>query len=243
MSDIRLTVKGGLAEIVFNRPGKKNAIAGSTIDALEGAVRALKDSGAGVLLLSGADHTFVAGGDLADLHALPSDVALASMDRMRAILEGFADAPFPVIAYVEGDAVGGGVEIALAADLVLAQRDARFSLAQVPMGLIPGWGGTTFLERRLGPARTRALLIKGALLSAEDARALGMIDGLVANLAAARQEALRLASMPPAAVAAVKAVTGRMPGDGRELFASLWNSPEHGQRVERFLKRGRHDDG
>ncbi len=243
MTDIHLAVADGLAEIVFNRPGKKNAIARSTIDALEDAVRTLQDSGAGALLLRGADHTFVAGGDLADLHALPSDEALAVMDRMRAILQGFADAPFPVVAYVEGDAVGGGVEIALAADLVLAQRDARFFLAQVPMGLIPGWGGTTFLERRLGPARARALLLQGARLSAEDARAFGMVDGVVADLGEARREALHLASMPPAAVAAVKAITGRAPGDGRELFASLWNSPDHGKRVERFLKRGRRDDG
>lgn len=242
MEEILHRASGGLAEIAFDRPERKNAIAPSTVAALEAARHILAAEAPKVLLLRGEGHTFAAGGDLSDLHAMPAEEALAVMDRMADVLTWLAKAPFPVVAYIEGDAVGGGVEIALAADLVLAAKDARLAFAQVPMGLIPGWGGLGFLERRVGAARARSLLMEGARLTGEEALARGIVDALVSGVGEARRRALGLAAMPPAAIAAVKALTGDDRPDGRELFAALWNSPEHRERVERFFAGGRHGD-
>lgn len=230
---LRQEFPSGRQEIVLERPEHRNALDAQAVAELAEAVRA--SQGAAVIVVRGEGGNFSSGGDLDGLHALPADQLRATLALMRTTLEGLGQLPRLVVAWVEGVALGGGLELALAADLVWLAPSARLRAAQLEMGLVPGWGGMAAARRRLGEVRARALYLDPRWISADQALAVGLADRVLPDLAAMRAEADRLAGFSPQAVAAIK--EGREPTP--ELFAQLWDGAQHREAVARFHRRSR----
>ncbi len=214
---VRTTVDGAVATLTINRPQVMNAVAGSTIRALRAALDELRSNGdLRALVVTGAGRAFCTGADLSDpeisldgeLAGRPARLASlmsAEINPLIAELHGF---PRPTVAAVNGPAVGGGIGIALACDVVIASEDAYFLQVFTPrLGLVPDMGVTWHLERLVGRARARGLAMLGDRLPARQAAEWGLIWKSVpaADFAAeVASTARRLADSPPLAQQAVR---------------------------------------
>jgi len=171
-------IESTLATITFNRPKALNALNGALIDELS---MALDDIAANedirVLILTGAgDKSFVAGADINELAAFnPLEAKLFSNKGHRAIHKLQA-LPIPVIAAVNGFALGGGSEIALACDFIYASKNAKFGLPEITLGIIPGFGGTQRLPRLIGKNLAKELIFTGKMIDAVEAKQIGIVN-------------------------------------------------------------------
>ncbi len=208
------TLDGGVLTLTLNRPQRLNAMSHQLIDAMNAELkRAREDSAVRAVLLTGTGRGFCAGADLAgggpgDAGASgPRDVG-AAMDRIfNPMIRAMRDLPKPIVAAVNGVAAGGGANLALACDIVIAARSARFDQAFVRISLIPDLGGTWFLPHTVGDARARALAMLGASVPAEEAAHMGMVWQVVDDAALmdeAGKIARRLATGPTRSYAAIK---------------------------------------
>ena len=197
---------GGVRWITVSRPEKMNALNREVLAELDAALAAAAaEPAVRVLVLTGAgDKAFVAGADIAELAGLtPAEAeALAARgQRLFSAIEGMAK---PVIAAVNGFALGGGCELALACHLRIAAATARFGQPEVRLGLIPGYGGTQRLPRLVGPGRALELLVTGAMVDAATALAWGLVNRVVepdALRATVQQLAEQAVAVSPVAVA------------------------------------------
>ena len=203
---------GPVATLTLNRPDKLNALDAALLAEIGRVVAELAARPGAtrprVVIVTGAgEKAFAAGADVAELaRATPVEARALSENGHRAgrTLE---EAPFPVIAAVNGFALGGGCELALACDFIYASDRARFGQPEVGLGLVPGFGGTQRLARRVGIGRARELVYTGATLDADRARAIGLVNEVVphAELKTRVEELARsIAARPPLAVAAAK---------------------------------------
>src|SRR5260221_13102990 len=144
MRDLRLEVEGGVATLLIERPQARNAVATQSMRERDECLGSIQESGGRVLVIRGrGDPAFCAGGDLKELEHMRSETDAAEMAHaMRATLDRIPQLPLPVIAALNGDALGGGAELALACDFRVAARHARIGFAQVALGLIPAWGAS-----------------------------------------------------------------------------------------------------
>lgn len=171
-------IRGNIAQITFNRPKALNALNGALIDELSDAL----DKVAGheeikVLILTGAgDKAFVAGADITELATFNSLQAKLFSEKGQAAIFKLQDMPIPVIAAVNGFALGGGSEIALACDFIYASDTAKFGLPEITLGIIPGFGGTQRLPRLIGQNAAKELIYTGKMISAAEAQAFGMVN-------------------------------------------------------------------
>jgi enoyl-CoA hydratase len=198
MQDL-LFEKGAIATVSVNRPKALNALNRDVLQQLaqvQAEVRA--DSTIRVLIVTGVgERAFVAGADIA---AMAEMAPLDGLDFSRlghAVMREFEELPIPVIAAVNGFALGGGLELALACDLIIASQTARFGQPEINLGLIPGFGGTQRLAHRIGLNRARELIMTGEMFDAETACAWGLVNKVVAPdalLAQARAVAEKLAA-------------------------------------------------
>jgi enoyl-CoA hydratase/carnithine racemase len=168
---------------------------------------------------------------------------------MSAALTGLATLPFPVIAAINGDAIGGGCEILTACDLRLAAAGARFSFRQVQNGLTTGWGGAYRLVRLLGQSRALELLLTGRIFDASEALAMGFIHRVAPSDQSAPEAAYAWAAylirLPREALAASKLLVYAAPGlslaDANQmearLFVDLWPSPDHIEAMAAFAAK------
>lgn len=203
---------GHVAKVTIHRPDKLNALNAKVVSELIRAFHDLmvaKDGEDAVrcAILTGTGKAFVAGADISEMAPMTSVEAkkLAELGhRLGAILEG---APFPVIAAVNGFALGGGCELALACDFIFAADTAKLGQPEVSLGVIPGFGGTQRLARRVGVGKARELVYTGDMLTAEQALAIGLVNAVYPAaelLAKAEETAQKIASKGPLAVAAAK---------------------------------------
>lgn len=172
----------GIYLLRINRPKALNALNSATLSALTEAAAAIEaDAGARVLLVTGSgDKAFVAGADIAEMRDLdPVQAAAFSQAGMRA-MKALETLPVPVIALVNGYALGGGCELALACDWIIASERAVFGQPEVNLGIPPGFGGTQRLLRRVGRARATELVTTGRQVPASEALALGLVAQVVA---------------------------------------------------------------
>jgi 2-(1,2-epoxy-1,2-dihydrophenyl)acetyl-CoA isomerase len=207
-------LESGVLTLVLNRPARLNAMSNGLIDAMNRELaRARDDADIRAVLLTGNGRGFCAGADLAgggtiDPGAVASPDLGANMDRIfNPMIRAMRALPKPIVAAVNGVAAGGGANLALACDIVLAARSARFDQAFVRISLMPDLGGTWFLPRTVGDARARALAMLGTSVPAEEAERMGMIWQAVddaALLAEATKLARRLAAGPTLSYAAIK---------------------------------------
>ncbi len=211
MADLEYDVTDGVGTILLNRPRRKNAFTLEMVDEWAAVLRAARtDSDVRALILTGAGDAFCSGGDLAAIAprgAPPMEVKRSLTDRIHRVALALEDLDKPVIAAVNGVAVGAGMDMALMCDIRLAARSARFSEGYIKVGLVPGDGGCYFLPRLVGPGRALELLLTGDFVDAEEAERIGLVnhvydDDRLADEAA--RLARRLADGPPIAVAMIK---------------------------------------
>ncbi|MFI6340837.1 enoyl-CoA hydratase/isomerase family protein [Streptomyces sp. NPDC050535] len=177
----------------------------------DAALRELRGAtGVRAVVFTGAGGHFSAGGDIAEMGTLtPAQVADYAA-RISRLTREVAALPVPVIAAVRGYALGGGCELALAADIRICTPTARFGLPEIPLGLIPGAGGTQRLPRLIGLSRAKDILFSGRQVTATEAERIGLVDEIVPEdtlLDAARTRARRYTAGPPAALTAAKRAT------------------------------------
>ncbi len=186
---------GGIAEIRLDRPESRNALSVAMLAELGTAVHNVANGPAvRALVISSSDERFFCVGvDLKERAGLSDEELVAQRPVLTGAFAALRAIPFPVIVAVSGYAVGGGLEMALSADVIIAAEDAILGLPEVSRGLIPGGGGTQLLQRRAGPGVAAELIYSGRLVDAGEAERRGIVDRLV-PLGRARAEALALAA-------------------------------------------------
>jgi len=208
--NILLTREDGVAVLTVNRPKVLNALNAQTLDEIAEAVAEVAaDAAVRVLVVTGAgDRAFVAGADIREIEALESGVDATAMAlRGQSVFASLEQLPKPVIAAINGFALGGGCELALAADLRIAADSAKLGLPEINLGIIPGYGGTQRLARRVGPGAAKRMIFTGDMVDAAEALRLGLVDQVVpaAELSdAAAKLAAKLAAKAPLALALAK---------------------------------------
>jgi enoyl-CoA hydratase/carnithine racemase len=213
MSDIEFSVDNHVATILLNRPAKKNAFTVTMIDEwAQFLVRLRNDRRVRAVVLTGAGGAFCSGADLGDLaeDVTPLDRKRHLTDHIHRIAYALEDLEQPVIAAVEGPAVGAGMDMALMCDLRVVSETARFSEGYVKVGLIPGDGGCYFLPRLVGISRALELLWTGRFVEADEAVRIGLANQLAPAgqaLTEARALAQQLAAAPPVAIGMIKRAT------------------------------------
>lgn len=173
---IKYDVSDGVGVITFNRPDVLNALSPEVVQEFNSAVgRVQADDGVRVLVLTGAGRAFVAGADINVLEALDPLGAKQFAQAGQWALFALEAMDIPVIACVNGFALGGGCEIAMACDFIYAGEIAKFGQPEINLGLIPGFGGTQRLCRLVGRARAKELCMTGRMLSAAEAFEMGLV--------------------------------------------------------------------
>ena len=186
---------GHVAELVLDRPEAMNAVSSRQAESIAAAATALAADPAlrTVVVTSSSPRAFCVGADLKERNRLSDDELAAQRPVARRAYAGILGLPVPSIAAVHGYALGGGFEIALGCDLIVADDTAVFGLPEVSVGVIPGGGGTVLLARRVGWNRAADVIFTARRVSAEEGKALGFVDRVVAA-GEARAAALELAS-------------------------------------------------
>ncbi|TDC71831.1 enoyl-CoA hydratase/isomerase family protein [Actinomadura sp. GC306] len=238
---VDLELDEGLAVITIDRPQARNAIAPATMDGLDKALDEAASSRA--LVIRGAgDKAFVSGGDLKELAAIRTeDEAVAMAMRMRGICDRLAGFPGPVIAALNGHALGGGAEVAVAADIRVAADDIKIGFNQSRLAIMPAWGGAERLAALVGRGRALLLAGTGRTLDAAQAHSLGLVDEVLPREAFETGWRELARSLAARSAQEIKHVTsGAVPAqEAARAFARLWVADEHWEAAERVMARGR----
>jgi enoyl-CoA hydratase/carnithine racemase len=254
-----LRSRGDTAELVLGRE-PCNEIGEATVADLERVVAWLREGAGGaraLVLRSDVRRGFSAGADLRALHEgivarrrQGADAALtvaevrAFLDRIHAVFDALDTAPLTTVAAVHGVCFGGGLELALVCDVIVADRTARFAFPELRLGLVPGFGGVPRLSRDVGNGLVRDLLLTGRSINAQRAHALGLVSQVVAAgeaPAVARAVAAQAARFDPAVTRAAKAFAKPLPAEWlareKDTFCALLASPVVEAALRRFVTR------
>jgi enoyl-CoA hydratase/carnithine racemase len=253
-SQLSFALEGGILEVRLHRE-PCNEIGTAMLAELERVADAIRTPGVRALLVaSTVSRGFCAGADLRELYRANAEARARGasdaervrevrrfLDRIHAVFDAIDQAPIPTVAAVHGVCFGGGLELALTCDLVIADRTARFCFPELRLGLIPGFGGIPRLRRDLGNGIVRDLLLTGRSLGAARAHEIGLVSQLVAPgalLAVARRAAEQACRFDARALAAAKAFAKPIPREElareKELFCALFESPVVEQALARF---------
>jgi len=211
LENILWKVEGGVGIATFNRPKALNALDTKTIRELGELLFAVEADASlrALVLTGGGEKAFVAGADIAEMSALSPLEARRFAEAGQRTFERLEALSIPTIAAVNGFALGGGCELAMACDLVYASEKAKFGQPEVNLGIIPAFGGTQRLQRRVGPSRAMEMILTGDMADAATAKSWGLaLDVLPPEklLDHALAQARKIASKGPAAIAAAKRI-------------------------------------
>jgi enoyl-CoA hydratase len=210
MNRIRSERRGPVELLTLDRPKALNALDRATLEELlECCGRLRADSTVRAVVLTGEGRAFVAGADIAEMRGLDAEHAQAFSRLGHSAMDALESLEVPTIAAVNGFALGGGCELACACDWIYAAESARFGQPEVQLGLIPGFGGTDRLVRRVGSAWARELVLGGEPIDAETALRIGLVNRLFAAdalLGSALDAAQKIARKGPLAIATAKRV-------------------------------------
>lgn len=253
MGPVIVSSSEGVLRVCINRPEKRNALSVATLDAIREAFDGSgKDPDLRLAILTGAgDKNFAAGGDLKELASVKGEKAgIAMATHAKQVLAAVRNFPLPVVAALNGDALGGGAELAMACDMRVAASSARIGYIQGKLAITSAWGGGVDLIRLVGPARALQLLTRMEMLEPAKAREMGLYNHL-ASEDQTLEDALELFIAPmrtqsPHVMRAFKALTLHVRRDGRsdmdrtetENFGLAWAHPDHDRAVEKLLDRG-----
>lgn len=206
---VQVERQGAIAWLILNRPEAANALSRALVAALRAELAALagRPELTAVVLAGAEDKAFCAGADLKERLGMTLDETRTFLDELGALVQTIENFPRPVIAALSGAAFGGGLEIALACDLRLADESATMGLSEVRLGIIPGAGGTQRLSRLCGIAVAKELILTGRRIDANTALSLGLVSQVVAKpdlRAAVAALCSELAAAGPLALAAAK---------------------------------------
>lgn len=220
---LTLAVADRIATITVNRPDKLNALNDLVISELGAAIDALRDDAdVGGIVVTGAGRAFVAGADISELEKYGALSARALSVRGQEVFRRFETSSKPVIAAVNGFALGGGCELAMACHIRIASEAAKFGQPEVKLGLIPGYGGTQRLPRLVGKGRALQLLLTGEIIDANEAYRIGLVNRVVPAaglLPEATTVMMSILANAPLALAQCIEVVNR--GDGASLDDAL----------------------
>ena len=171
---------GTISTCTINRPDKLNALNEDVLKELLDFNRTLRDNRdvRGLILTGAGDKAFIAGADIAFMSKLDVRGARAFAEMGHRVCDSFAEMPFPVVAAVNGFALGGGTEVALSCDFIYASKKAKFGQPEVRLGVIPGFGGTQRLARRVGIGNAKEIIFLGDQIGAEQAYCIGLVNAV-----------------------------------------------------------------
>ncbi len=240
-------VRDLVLEIAMNRPRVKNALSFGLLQSLaERLTHAASDDRIRAVILTGSGGTFAAGADIRELSRMTAaEFLMTDVFRTWDEIAGF---PKPILAAVQGFALGGGLELALSCDLIVASQEARFAQPELSLGVIPGAGGTQRLPRIVGKYIASEMVLGGRSLTAAEAERLGMVNRVVPHelvMDTAREMASRITRFSPLAVRQAKAAL-RMAFEGslsqgleaeRQRFYALFGSEDQQEGTRAFLDK------
>jgi enoyl-CoA hydratase len=241
---------GALVTLTLNRPDKLNALNAELLGELDAALAELtRDPGISCAILTGAgEKAFAAGADIGAMLDLTTEQARSFSELGHRIGSRMERAPFPFLGAINGFALGGGCELALACDFLYASDKAKLGQPEVNLGIIPGFGGTQRLARRVGIGRARELCYTGDILGAEEALRIGLVNAVVPHaelLPKVREVAKKIASKGRIAIAQCKRVL--FSGEGISLdqanvletqaFAMLFGTSDRREGMSAFLEK------
>lgn len=243
---VELNWDGLVAEIVINNPASRNAISLPVMAELDDILETLESSEARVVLLRGAgERAFISGGDLKDLSVLRDlEPSRAMASRMRKLLDRIASFPLPVICALNGDAYGGGAEVAMACDFRIAAADIRLGFNQVSLAIMPAWGGIERLTLSIGRSRASYLLLTGRILEGEELWTWGIVEEVIQRdhfEQRCKDISHAISNLPAGVISGIRdivtqtipAVHPQLANHATTLFANAWISEEHWSAVER----------
>jgi enoyl-CoA hydratase len=254
MDHLLVEKSDGVALLTIHRPKVLNALNRAVLKELQDVLAALEeDPQVKVVVLTGAgEKAFVAGADIAEMAHMEPSAALGLARQGQQVLLAIERMKKPVIAAVNGFALGGGLELALACDFIYASETAKFGLPEVTLGIMPGFGGTQNLARQIGPKRASEMIFSGRVINARKALEWGLVNDLLPAselLAETRKIALQIAANGALGVAAAKdaLVSGlnmtKENGFRYEstLFATLFATDDQQEGMSAFLDKRKPD--
>lgn len=239
----------GVYLLTINKPASLNALDTTVLGELAAVVEDLRtNESVKVLVLTGEGRAFVAGADISEMVSKNPIDGLEFGRLGASVFRAIEQLPFPVIAAVNGFALGGGCELAMACDIRLASAKAKFGQPETGLGIIPGFSGTQRLPRLVGPAKAKELIYTGEIIKADEALRIGLVNGVTepeALIDEVLAMAEKIALQPRQAVAlAKKAIDAGMQTDidtaigiENNLFALCFSTEEQKQRMTAFLNK------
>ncbi|NWG28192.1 MAG: enoyl-CoA hydratase/isomerase family protein [Ignavibacteriaceae bacterium] len=253
-NNLLFEIKNHTALVTINRPDKLNALNGQTIDELEDVFKFIKNNNEifVVVITGSGEKAFVAGADIAELNKLDVISAKEFSEKGNRIFREIETLGKPVIAAVNGFALGGGCELALSCHIRTASENAKFGQPEVNLGIIPGYGGTQRLARAVNSARALEIILTGDLISADEAFRIGLVNRifpqtellnktleLAEKISSKGQQAIRLA------LKAVKATDNISLTEGlnyeASLFALICGTEDFKEGTKAFLEKRKPD--
>lgn len=246
----RLEEVGEGAVFTIERPGKLNALTKPVLEGLAAALDQLEARGARFLVITGrGERAFCAGTDLQEMQGMAMDARLAKSDFARALLVRLSRSPVLGIAAINGLALGGGMELAMACPLRISAPHASFGLPEIKLNLLPAYAGTQFLTALVGPSRALELMLTGRTFALEEAVAMGLVQRVSSDGPALIKEAIAFAREvtcnSAAAVEAIRDCVAAAAGGVTEAslategnwVRSVFSGPEAQEGVEAFLQK------
>lgn len=249
MEYITYEAEGQIGIITINRPKALNALNSTVLDELDKTLDGVDLESIRCLILTGAgEKSFVAGADIGEMSSLTKAEGEAFGKKGNDVFRKMETFPIPVIAAVNGFALGGGCELALSCDLILASEKAKFGQPEVGLGITPGFSGTQRLPRRIGIAMAKELIFSGRMIKADEAKEIGLANAVYPPetlMDAAMEMARSFAKNAPIAVKYAKACIDRgmqMDIDGgiaceNELFAMCFATADQKEGMGAFLEK------
>ena len=248
-NNLKYEVKSKIAYITINRPEALNALNSDVLDELYVAFSsAANDDEVKAVILTGEGKAFVAGADIAEMNGLNLQEGKAMMAKGHKVMNFIESIEKPVIAAVNGFALGGGCELAMACDIRIASEKAKFGQPEVNLGIIPGFGGTQRLPRLVGQGMGKYLVMTGEMISADEACRIGLAEKVVPAeelIGTAEKVAKTIMEKAPIAIAVAKTTIGAglsldMPAASRleiEAFSAPFGSDDRKEGMTAFLEK------
>ena len=242
-------IREGICTITINRPKALNAMNNQVLNELLSAIRQVEnDDSVKVVILTGEGRAFVSGADIEFMKNLSTKEGLAFADLGHRVMDSLEGLSQPVIAAVNGFALGGGLELAMACDFIYASEKAKFGQPEVGLGVIPGFGGTQRLARLVGINKARELVYSGEIINAEEAYRIGIVSEIVAPeslMEKVNEKANMIMSKGLLAIASAKRIMNKgadLSLDAaleleKQAFSALFGSEDQTEGMKAFLEK------